>query len=164
VRDPPDRGVSYWQERRRRSGAALARKFGLWKREKKMKTCISKITLLAILAAAAIFAAAPSMAQVPTGPDVIFEWEYRTGYPDSMVVTDMQRCRLGTCTSVDFSPFEIDWRPGGGPELANIQVCEFKDMHTDSCDVYDCFIDVAGKQSVCNYLYSYDKNCYTENC
>lgn len=129
-----------------------------------MKNCISQITLLALITAAVIFGAAPAMAQVPTGPDVIFEWEYRTGSSGPTVITDMQRCRLGTCTSVDFSELEITSREGAGPDLASIEVCEFKTMVEDTCHVYDCFVDVGGQQSVCNYLYSYDKECISPAC
>lgn len=128
-----------------------------------MKNFTWKMGALAILGAAAIFGQ-PAPAKAQSSPDLILEWTYRTEDPEAKKVHTMLKCRLGTCTEVDLDPFTLTSREGSGPLEAEVEVCHAVNAWTDRCDVYDCYDDPVGLQSVCDFQYSYNKSCLLETC
>lgn len=120
--------------------------------------------ILALFGVLLIFGqSAPALAQ-PT-PDVILEWTYRTEEPEVKKVHTMYLCSP-SCTEVDIEEEELRLtsREGDGPLEMEVEVCHAISAWTDKCDVFDCYDDPVGMQSVCDFQYSYNKSCLLETC
>lgn len=100
----------------------------------------------------------------PQNPDLIIKWIYRTEAPSVKKAVELRRCSGGNCVRVDLSNLDLTSAQGPMPQRAEIEVCHEKNPWTDVCDVYDCFEDDVGMQSVCNFLYSYNKDCFSDGC
>jgi hypothetical protein len=95
--------------------------------------------------------------------DLTIKWTDPPGDRERQI-TQLTQCIDGRCGAVKLARLVISGRPGGGQQRSEVEVCQAVNPWKDRCDVYDCFEDNVGMMSVCNYLHSYSKSCYSETC
>jgi hypothetical protein len=99
----------------------------------------------------------------PEEPALKIKWSAPTREGRRRIV-ELIQCAHGRCGAVKLDKLAISGTPGTEPQKMEVEVCHEVTPWKDRCDVYDCFEDTVGMMSVCNYLSSYNKSCYSETC
>lgn len=101
----------------------------------------------------------------PTDPDLSYTWGPGAGAQERKI-TSLKKCANKSCSDVDFKKLDIWLKTAGDQRQKNeVEVCHnSSNPFIQRCDVYDCYEDHAAQQSVCDFLYDYNKNCMSEQC
>lgn len=101
----------------------------------------------------------------PKDPELSYTWGAGSS-GQARKVTGLKKCANKSCTDVDFKNLDIWLKTTGDQrQKSEVEVCHnSSNPFIQRCDVYDCYEDHAAQQSVCDFLYDYNKNCMSEQC
>lgn len=100
----------------------------------------------------------------PADPDLSYTWSTGSGAQERKI-TDLKKCSNKKCTSIDLKNLSIWLTSTSQPQKSEVEVChDSSNPFVQHCEVYDCYEDHAAQQSVCDFLYDYNKNCMSEQC
>lgn len=112
-----------------------------------------------------IIASGCATTKPPKNPDLSYTWGAGPGAQERKI-TSLKKCANKICSSVDFKNLNI-WLKASGDQRqkSDVEVChDSSNPFIQHCELYDCYEDHAAQQSVCDFVYDYNKNCLSEQC